>query len=90
MPIVIRNLETEAPLMARLPLHNNPPRASACCGGAATSGVDACCALDASIKASGGGGCGCNAEAEAAAAAGTEVNTLTPTVLAGSATAECC
>lgn len=32
---------------------------SGCCGGAAPPGADACCALDASIKATGGSGCGC-------------------------------
>ncbi len=30
-----------------------------CCGGAAPQGVDACCALDAEVKATGGSGCGC-------------------------------
>lgn len=30
-----------------------------CCGGAAPQGVDACCALDAEVKATGGVGCGC-------------------------------
>jgi hypothetical protein len=32
---------------------------SGCCGGAAPKGADACCALDASIKSTGGAGCGC-------------------------------
>ena len=32
---------------------------SSCCGGAAPKGVDACCALDAEVKSSGGSGCGC-------------------------------
>lgn len=32
---------------------------SGCCGGAAPRGADACCALDADIKATGGSGCGC-------------------------------
>jgi hypothetical protein len=32
---------------------------SGCCGGAAPLGADACCALDASIKSTGGSGCGC-------------------------------
>jgi hypothetical protein len=32
---------------------------SGCCGGAAPQGADACCALDASIKSTGGSGCGC-------------------------------
>lgn len=31
-----------------------------CCGGAAPEGADACCALDAEVKATGGSGCGCN------------------------------
>jgi hypothetical protein len=32
---------------------------SGCCGGAAPQGADACCALDADIKSTGGSGCGC-------------------------------
>lgn len=32
---------------------------SGCCGGAAPEGADACCALDANIKSTGGKGCGC-------------------------------
>lgn len=36
---------------------------SGCCGGAAPEGADACCALDAEVKATGGSGCGCNSEA---------------------------
>jgi hypothetical protein len=36
---------------------------SGCCGGAAAEGADACCALDASIKSTGGVGCGCAARA---------------------------
>jgi hypothetical protein len=34
-----------------------------CCGGAAPQGADACCALDANIKSTGGSGCGCAARA---------------------------
>ena len=34
-----------------------------CCGGAAPEGVDACCALDAEVKAEGGAGCGCTPRA---------------------------
>ncbi len=34
--------------------------ASGCCGGAAPKDSNACCALDAQTKASGGTGCGCN------------------------------
>lgn len=30
-----------------------------CCGGAAPQGADACCALDAEVKSTGGAGCGC-------------------------------
>jgi hypothetical protein len=30
-----------------------------CCGGAAPQGANACCALDAEIKSTGGSGCGC-------------------------------
>lgn len=36
---------------------------SGCCGGAAPEGADACCALDAEVKATGGSGCGCNSAA---------------------------
>jgi hypothetical protein len=35
---------------------------SGCCGGAAPQGADACCALDADIKSTGGAGCGCAAK----------------------------
>lgn len=35
------------------------PSATGCCGGAAPAGADACCALDAEAKSSGGSGCGC-------------------------------
>lgn len=34
--------------------------ATGCCGGAAPEGANACCALDAEVKATGGSGCGCN------------------------------
>lgn len=36
---------------------------SGCCGGAPPQGADACCALDADIKSSGGSGCGCSPRA---------------------------
>ncbi|OHD79167.1 MAG: hypothetical protein A3J97_15685 [Spirochaetes bacterium RIFOXYC1_FULL_54_7] len=36
---------------------------SGCCGGPATTGVEACCALDAKEKARGKAGCGCNSPA---------------------------
>ncbi len=32
---------------------------SGCCGGPAPTGADACCALDAEVKSTGGAGCGC-------------------------------
>jgi hypothetical protein len=35
------------------------PSASQCCGGPASSGVDACCAEDANAKQQGKTGCGC-------------------------------
>jgi hypothetical protein len=43
----------------------NPPQAapSACCGGPAPAGRDACCARDAEVKSTGGAGCGCGAAA---------------------------
>ncbi len=34
--------------------------ASGCCGGPAPAGSNACCALDAEVKSSGGSGCGCS------------------------------
>jgi hypothetical protein len=40
---------------------------SGCCGGAAPQGADACCALDADIKSSGGSGCGCASQAASGA-----------------------
>ena len=36
---------------------------SACCGGPAPSGVDACCVRDADVKSAGGEGCGCSSAA---------------------------
>ena len=43
---------------------------SACCGGPAPTGADACCAHDAEVKSTGGTGCGCgSATAPAAPAA---------------------
>jgi hypothetical protein len=38
-----------------------------CCGGAAPEGADACCALDADIKSTGGSGCGCGPRAASSA-----------------------
>jgi hypothetical protein len=35
---------------------------SACCGGPAPAGTDACCVRDAAVKSSGGTGCGCASE----------------------------
>ena len=40
--------------------------AAGCCGGAAPTGADACCALDAEVKSAGGSGCGCGPQATAA------------------------
>lgn len=37
-----------------------------CCGGPAPQGADACCALDATVKASGGSGCGCGPKTDEA------------------------
>jgi hypothetical protein len=39
-------------------------QASGCCGGPAPSGVSACCAQDAEVKATGGRGCGCGSASE--------------------------
>lgn len=36
---------------------------SACCGGPAPAGADACCARDAEVKSTGGAGCGCGSAA---------------------------
>ena len=41
---------------------------SGCCGGAAPEGTDACCALDAEVKSTGGSGCGCAPKTAAATA----------------------
>lgn len=38
-----------------------------CCGGAAPEGAEACCALDADIKSTGGSGCGCGARTASSA-----------------------
>jgi hypothetical protein len=43
------------------------PGKKAQCGGAAPAGADACCALDAKVKATGGSGCGCATRAETGA-----------------------
>jgi hypothetical protein len=40
-----------------------------CCGGAAPTGVDGCCALDAEVKATGASGCGCGPTTPSTAAA---------------------
>jgi thioredoxin reductase len=42
--------------------------ASGCCGGPAPAGTNACCVLDAQVKADGGDGCGCGPATTAAAA----------------------
>ena len=40
---------------------SSPARESAgCCGGPAPEGAEGCCALDASVKSTGGAGCGCS------------------------------
>ena len=41
---------------------------SGCCGGAAPEGSNACCALDAEVKSTGGSGCGCASKPKAATA----------------------
>lgn len=41
------------------------PVAAGCCGGSAPASSEACCALDADIKAQGGAGCGCGASPRA-------------------------
>lgn len=46
----------------------SPPKAG-CCGGAAPTGTDACCALDAEVKSAGGSGCGCATKATSGAPA---------------------
>lgn len=42
------------------PIAQTKAASTGCCGGAAPAGADACCALDAEVKATGGTGCGCN------------------------------
>jgi len=47
----------------------NTPAASACCGGPAPAGTDACCVQDADAKAAGDEGCGCGIAASQEATA---------------------
>jgi hypothetical protein len=42
---------------------------SACCGGPAPTGIEACCARDAEVKSTGGTGCGCGSVPKSAAPA---------------------
>jgi len=74
MPIVVRNLETQEQVEQLRPNRDrvdaSAPKASGCCGGAAPSGTEACCALDAEVKASGGTTCGCGTPAATPKAAG--------------------
>lgn len=70
MPIVVRNLETGELVRSLSPVNHRPTNRdgaalapTSCCGGAAPGGTDACCALDAEVKASGGSGCGCGTTA---------------------------
>jgi hypothetical protein len=50
-----------------LETQNTPEQqaSAGCCGGAAPEGADACCVLDAEVKAEGGAGCGCSTSAAA-------------------------
>ena len=41
------------------PTRHKERRQGGCCGGPAPKETDACCALDADVKSSGGPGCGC-------------------------------
>jgi hypothetical protein len=43
-----------------VPSVEKPAAPSACCGGPAPPGTDACCAKDADVKSAGGTGCGCS------------------------------
>ena len=77
MPIVVRNLATKEQVQrlpptrdAAPPVRAVAPAATGCCGGAAPARADACCALDADVKASGGSGCGCGKPAASPKASG--------------------
>jgi hypothetical protein len=64
MPITVRNLDAPGQALVLTPATSttpaNPSPDSGCCGGAAPASADACCALDAQVKATGGSGCGCS------------------------------
>jgi hypothetical protein len=73
MPITLKNLtapDTPVDLSRGVTVDRSPLEPSVCCGGAAPVGADACCALDADVKSSGGAGCGCNAPVPAPATSG--------------------
>jgi hypothetical protein len=74
MPITVRNLDAPGQAVILAPATSatpaDTPAASGCCGGAAPAGADACCALDAEVKATGGSGCGCSTAAPAPAKSG--------------------
>lgn len=69
MPITILNLDVPPQAVVLTPATSatpaDSPVAAGCCGGAAPAGADACCALDAEAKATGGAGCGCSRAASA-------------------------
>lgn len=69
MPITVRRLDTDGKIV-RLESDTSAKSTGGCCGGAAPAGADACCALDAEVKATGGSGCGCGASAAAPKAGG--------------------
>jgi len=69
MPITIRNIDNPGAAVVLTPTTNTEPQASGCCGGDAPVGTDACCALDAEVKAEGGSGCGCDAATDLPTAA---------------------
>lgn len=61
MAITLKHLDAPGTPVQLQPVQATAPapKASGCCGGAAPEGADACCALDADVKVSGGSGCGC-------------------------------
>ena len=74
MPIALRNLDNQESMQTLPPVQADrseaPVKSSGCCGGSAPSGADACCALDAEVKAEGGSGCGCGTPAASPKASG--------------------
>jgi hypothetical protein len=74
MPITVQNLDVPGQAVVLTPATSttpaDPSADSGCCGGAAPAGADACCALDAEVKSTGGSGCGCSTTSAAPTSSG--------------------